>query len=260
MVTVDRAQSTRDRDNAVLRALPGPDGDQWATVPAVADVTGLSLRHVSAHLQALRAEGKVESTKDGRTVVWRKVAVAPPLTVRDVVTRRAKSRRGKSRGGPISNAYGPDGFVAAELAAQAGGAVDDHSALKAAYEAIEDAEPCVVPDHPAEKPEPRSGPLGAIISFLEAARPVSAAPAPPGRRVRTSGKPTPVYATWGRGELQAAILAHMQGLPDDVQATPYELAKALNSHVGAVGYGLNALCGKGNVRLTCAKPVRYSAV
>jgi len=64
---------------------------------------------------------------------------------------------------------------------------------------------------------------------------------------------------WARGALQDAILSHIQALPQGQDATPNQVAVALNSHAGAVAYGLNRLVVKGTVVQTSDKPLRYAA-
>jgi DNA-binding transcriptional ArsR family regulator len=130
------------------------------------------------------------------------------------------------------------------------------------YAPVKDAEPVAVPQPPAAANVPAGGDLGAVVGFMEAARPVSAPPAEPAepRRARRDKGPAKTYAVFGRGELQTAILAHVQALPAGTDTTPYQVATALNAYPGAVAYGLDRLRVKGNLAKTSDKPIRYAAV
>lgn len=121
------------------------------------------------------------------------------------------------------------------------------------------SEPVTVPQPPPAANTPTGGDVGAVVDYLEAQRPVSAPPAEPVQKARRPKAETKTYAVFGRGKLQDAILTHVQALaPAD--ATPYQVATALNAYPGAVAYGLGRLVVKGNVRVTSDKPQRYAAV
>lgn len=123
--------------------------------------------------------------------------------------------------------------------------------------------PDAVPQPPPAANTPTGGDLGAVVGFMESVRPVSAPPVEPEskpRRVRKPKADAARLAVWKRGELQQAILAHVQGLPAGESATPHQVAKAINSGAGAVSYGLDRLATKGNVTKTSDKPIRYAAV
>lgn len=123
------------------------------------------------------------------------------------------------------------------------------------------ADPVAVPQPPAAANTPTGGDLGAVVGFMESVRPVSAPPAEPekkARRPRAGGAPK-TYAVFGRGELQDAILSHVQGLPAGTDATPYQVATALKAYPGAVAYGLGRLVVKGNVVKTSDQPQRFAA-
>lgn len=125
------------------------------------------------------------------------------------------------------------------------------------------SEPVTVPQPPPAANTPTGEDVGAVVAFMESARPVSAPPAEPVKATRARRDPAArevAYATFGRGELQQAILSHLQAQPQGADLTPYEVAKALNAQPGAVGYGLVRLEVKGNATMTADKPKRYAAV
>jgi len=93
-------QSTADRDataEAVRRALPARSGGEWATTRAVADATRLPYSTITQHLRMLADAGRAESTKDGRSTVWRQLGKAgPALRGGDVVTAKATTIKSAS--------------------------------------------------------------------------------------------------------------------------------------------------------------------
>jgi hypothetical protein len=222
-------QATRD---AIHRALPGPKGNRWSTAVAVADAVGKAYSTVTENLRAMAADGRVESRRLGRNTVWRKVHPSPKLRKGDIPTPRAATvdpifHTPPSRAKPAT----PGGPSQASMdpATEAPGGAPPDDVLDA--EIVEDAPtelPAEAPPAVAEKPrrEPSKAPL----------------------------------AVWGKGALQAAILAHVQGLPEGESVTPHQVARAINSGSGAVAYGLDRLVTKGNVAKVSKKPQRYAAV
>lgn len=84
-------KATRTADQwreAIHRSLPGPDGD-GATARAVAEAVGLGYSTTTAYLRSMAVDGRVESTKEGRNTVWRKLDPSPTMTKDDVPTPRA---------------------------------------------------------------------------------------------------------------------------------------------------------------------------
>jgi hypothetical protein len=300
---------------AILRALPGPKGDLWATVAAVADAVGKGYSTVTENLRTMAIAGQVESRKLGRNTVWRRLVTPPKLKRDDVPVPRAHTVTvGDAVATTKPEAPGADAAELAAVTADAGDqvwmatrrrglnyhipAADNRTAChrsthagvylpvaevrdtsplcpvceRAAVAAeldrltepaespAEAPEPVAVPQPPPAANTPTGGEAGAVMAFMESVRPVSAAPAEPVRKARRPHGQSKTYAVFGRGELQAAILSHVQALPEGTDTSPYQVATALNAYPGAVAYGLGRLEIKGNVRKTSEQPQRFAAV
>jgi DNA-binding transcriptional ArsR family regulator len=307
---------------AILRALPGPTGDQWSTARAVAEATGTGYSTVTEHLRAMVEAGVAATVKQGRSNMFRKNGAAPKLGRKDVVTPRAKPApprkvgtgrvlaesgdtpaggaastvcgRSMRTGFEVARAEKPEGakpcpqcrdgmtFVCDTVWVAAKRRGVTYHEPRPAESAAPAPEPAPVPQPPAAANTPGAidlmaalrasverakdardtGSVGEAIGFLESVRPVSAAPAEPERKPRTPRVPKgdrAPFAVWGRGELQTAILDHLRGLADDADVTPTQVARVLNSHAGAVAYGLDRLTTKGEAKKTSDKPMKYAA-
>jgi DNA-binding transcriptional ArsR family regulator len=287
---------------AILRALPGPTGDQWSTARAVAEATGTGYSTVTEHLRAMVEAGVAATVKQGRSNMFRKNGAAPKLGRKDVVTPRAKPApprkvgtgrvlaesgdtpaggaastvcgRSMRTGFEVARAEKPEGakpcpqcrdgmtFVCDTVWVAAKRRGVTYHEPRPAESAAPAPEPAPVPQPPAAANTPTGATVGDAIGFLESVRPVSAAPAEPERKPRTPRVPRgdrAPFAVWGRGELQTAILDHLRGLADDADVTPTQVARVLNSHAGAVAYGLDRLTTKGEAKKTSDKPMKYAA-
>lgn len=124
-------------------------------------------------------------------------------------------------------------------------------------------------DVPAPVSAPPAGAgLDAVLGYMEAVRPVSAAPAPSADDVRpVSGAPRTSTARrgesdrrndWGRGELAAAALAYV--LAKGAPAKPSEVAKAINAFSGSTDFALKQMAKRGTlVRVPGDGPAQYAA-
>jgi hypothetical protein len=83
--TAEQARTT------ILRALPGPKGDEWATAQAVATAADKGYSTVTETLRAMAIAGQAESRKLGRNTVWRRLVTPPKLRRDDVLVPRAKT-------------------------------------------------------------------------------------------------------------------------------------------------------------------------
>lgn len=235
--------ATGTRRAAVLAALT----TKGQTVEQIADATVYTPGIVRPQLQAL-AEAGLAVAKPSK-----KTGTAWSLTKTGLAT------------------LGPDGATSpAHAARRAGRATHAAAQLAAVKPARKAAAPRTarrVPQAPAPAATPAAagvaGGMDAVVAFMEDARPVSAAPAPPAPRKRARrdpAAPPPVYATFERGQLRDAVLSHLQARPaeaDPVTAT--EVAKALNAQTAPVATNLDRMTGKGLVTLVMTEPRRYVA-
>lgn len=248
---------------AVLTALPR---NGWTTPRAIADAVGKGYSTVTATLRDLQASGEARSEKQGRATVWQ--AVDPTAqTPQDETETPDAADATQTTPVPATVNLVP---ATATFTAAPGADPFDHTTYRLDEATPDEGVAPAVPEQrvtavdvvaPAaeadDDPTPVSAPpagagMDDVLNYMEAVRPVSAAPAQTEDNRPVSGAPRTSTARrgesdrrndWGRGELAAAALAYVvaKGAP----AKPGEVAKAINGFTGSVDFALKQMAKKG---------------